>query len=508
MRFIKSFFDFLKVNYNLVIALLASAPLYLLNALKYSAPMGYAGLFTQMAQQVADANFLLPITSPFYGPGGVPFAYPPFGLYLLAIFIKLTGKYYIFLRILPPLISLLAFIPLYYVALQLSGSKSAAFLAVLIVASSVNIYVAHAWAAGIVRAPAFLFSLAAIYFFLRQVKHESSKDTLLTGVFWGLTILSHFVYALFVFVWIGWWSFFGHKVRKNIKNMIIIYLIGFLIASPWLITISVRYGMTLFVNAFSTHGGQSILTSVFISPLRTFLSNLSPVWSNPLFLVLVILGITGLLAKRNYIFLSLYLLIVLAFPENIRFTFLLSAIVGGIGFSFLQDLLTKHNKLFRRPYFTVLLLIFFMGYFQIKSFMDISSQTPLFDGDTLELADSVQKTTSPDAVYLALFRQDEAEWLPFIFQREPLVAQWGSEWIGTYNKQANLMSLFRTCQKDINWTCVQTQFDAMQRTPDLLVTYTLDRKLNKKISIDQNWLEIYANKRYILWQFVKTVPQK
>ncbi len=74
-------------------AIFASVPLLFSNAFLYGFPMGYAGLFTQMAQQIADANFVLPSMSPFYGPGGIPFAYPPLGLYLLAVFIKLTGKY-------------------------------------------------------------------------------------------------------------------------------------------------------------------------------------------------------------------------------------------------------------------------------------------------------------------------------------------------------------------------------------------------------------------------------
>src|ERR1041385_860478 len=98
--------------------------------------MGYAGLFTQMAKQIADANFRLPMESPFYGPGGIPFAYPPFGLYLLAVLIKLTGKYFIFLRILPPLLSLISLIPLFYLTLQISKSPIASSVAIVLAATS------------------------------------------------------------------------------------------------------------------------------------------------------------------------------------------------------------------------------------------------------------------------------------------------------------------------------------------------------------------------------------
>ena len=77
----KKFQFVLSENILLIVALIACTPLYLRDAFRYSVPMGYAGLFTQMAKQIADANFYLPIESPFYGPGGIPFAYPPFGMY-------------------------------------------------------------------------------------------------------------------------------------------------------------------------------------------------------------------------------------------------------------------------------------------------------------------------------------------------------------------------------------------------------------------------------------------
>jgi hypothetical protein len=508
MKFKQRLFGFLWDNNYLMIALLVSAPLYLWNALKYSAPMGYAGLFTQMAQQVADANFLLPDTSPFYGPGGIPFAYPPFGIYFLAVLIKLTGKYYIFLRILPSLFSLFALIPLYYLAFQLSKSKIAAFLAVVITTSSIELYIAHTWAAGIVRAPAFLFSLAAIYFFLEELDYPSKRNIILAGIFFGLSILSHLAYALFSFLWFGWWSLFSQEGQKKIGNAVLISVIGFLIASPWIVTIITRHGIDVFFNAFGTHGGQSLFSSLFITPLQTFWANLEPIRGDGVLLIFVMLGVSALLAKRKYVFFSLSLFVVLAFPENIRFTFLISAIVAGMGLSFLGEFLERKTTFRFRSLITPVLLAFALIYFGVRSFGAFSAYTPLFDGYTLELSDYVQESTVPNDVYLALFRQDEAEWLPFMFQREPLVAQWGSEWIGTYNKQSNLMSIFRSCQKEISWACVQAQFGEMQRVPDFLVTYAIDRKLNEQISEDHGWQEIYANKRYILWRAVETAPQE
>lgn len=56
----------------------------------HSLPLGCAGMFTQMAEQIAGANFVLPAEIPYYGPGGIPFVYPPLGHYLFALYLK-TG---------------------------------------------------------------------------------------------------------------------------------------------------------------------------------------------------------------------------------------------------------------------------------------------------------------------------------------------------------------------------------------------------------------------------------
>jgi 4-amino-4-deoxy-L-arabinose transferase-like glycosyltransferase len=197
-----------------------------MNALKYSVPLGAAGMFTQMASQIADSNFQLPQEVPFYGPGGVPFAYPPLALYLLAIFIKLTGKYLIFLRFLPPLLGLLSFVPLYYITLEISKSRIAALVSMIIAATSLDIYIAHVWSAGIVRSTAFILSLVSIYFFSRMTNETNKLNMVMTGVFFGLALMTHLAYALFCFLWIWWHSIFSKDAITRIKNSLIASVIG------------------------------------------------------------------------------------------------------------------------------------------------------------------------------------------------------------------------------------------------------------------------------------------
>ncbi|MCI0549726.1 MAG: glycosyltransferase family 39 protein [Anaerolineae bacterium] len=502
----KKFFASYQGNIFIVIALAISFPLLFENALEHSFPLGYAGLFTQMSQQIADANFRLPMESPFYGPGGIPFAYPPFGLYLLAILIKLTGKYFIFLRLLPPLLSLLALIPLFYLTLELSDSSVAAAIAVILAGTSQDLYIAHAWAAGIVRAPAFLFALTSLYFFTRQLRSRSWADIILTGVFLGLAFMSHLLYGLFCVLWIGWWTLFNknHNFWARLQDSMVSTLIAMLTASVWLITILWRYGIKILFNAFDSHGGTGSLS--FWQNIQglpsSFMTNIDPITSNILLSILVAVSVVILLLKREYGIVLFYLFIILAFPEGERFIFLLGCIVAGIGLSYLIDwgFVISDGRL--KPAVFALILIPILGIIWWNGFKTLSRYAPLLSNETFDFAEHIQDSTLPDEKYLALVRQDEAEWLPFLFQRQPLVSQWGSEWLGAYNEQTHLMSRFGGCRVSEDWSCVESAILETGDDPDYVVTYVNDEKLNQQLLATGQWTQVYVNKRYTLWSRV------
>ncbi|MCC6416690.1 MAG: hypothetical protein IT429_00405, partial [Gemmataceae bacterium] len=67
-----------------MIPLLLCGPLLVWTAVRHGLPLGYAGLFALMAELVAANGFRLPEWVPWYGPGGMPFAYPPLGFYVMA----------------------------------------------------------------------------------------------------------------------------------------------------------------------------------------------------------------------------------------------------------------------------------------------------------------------------------------------------------------------------------------------------------------------------------------
>lgn len=487
----------------LFVALAVFFPLLFENALEHSFPLRYTGLFTQMAQQISDANFQLLQESPFYGPGGIPFAYPLFGLYFLAILIKLTGKYFIFLRVLPPLLSLLALIPLFYLTWELSGLPIAATITVIPAATSPDLYAAHTWAAGIVRAPAFLFALTSLYFFTGQLKSRSRADILLTGTFPGLAFLSHLMYGLFCVLWIGWWTIFNknHIFRASLKDSIISISIALLTTSIWLITILSRYGVEILFNAFSSHGGAGFLSfwQNFQGLPGAFSTNIEPITANLLLSFLVAIGMIVLLLKRDYGMVLFFLLIIFAFPEGERFIFLLGCIIAGMGLSALIDFSFNTSNRRLKPAVFAVILIPILGIIWWNGFRALSRYIPLLSNQTFDLAEHVQVSTFPDGNFLALVRQDESEWLPFLLQRQPLVSQWGSEWLGAYNEQTNFMSCFGGCRLSEDWSCVESIILETGDNRDYVVTYVTDEKLNQRLMATNQWTQVYMNKRYILW---------
>lgn len=485
-----------------IASVIASAPLIFWNAAEHDFPMGYAGLFTQMARQIAQADFLLPFETPYYGPGGIPFAYPPFSLYLLAVFIKLTGKYYFFLRWLPPLIALLSIALTFSLSTRLFKSPIIGAFTAVLAAASTDLYIAHAWSAGIVRAPAFVFAILAVYFFSLNLEARSTKNILRTGLFFGLSILSHLAYALFCAFWIGFFSLADRNRARVVRDSLLSALTGLLLASIWAIPVVSRHGWDVFLGAFSSHGGGSL----FLLPsVRVLLSNFAPLTSNIPLAVLILFGGWHLLHRKRYDFVLFFLLTAIFFPENGRFVSWLGCFFAGCGLWLASErlyglILERWNFLSRAG--VSLISVPVLAAFWWGGFNAISRFTPLLTPSAMELARSAPGLFPKDSVYLALLIQDEAEWLPFLLEREPLVSQWGSEWLGEYDRQTLLMSRFQGCRREKDWLCVQAALDAMGASPQFLITYRIEWRLNEQILASGRWRDVHSNNRYVIWRSV------
>jgi len=82
---------------------------YHLFIIGFKVPFDLGGLFYQMSIEIIKNGFLLPVSIPYYYPGGLPFAYPPLPFYIQAIIIKLfSPDIFITINALPPFFSVIS----------------------------------------------------------------------------------------------------------------------------------------------------------------------------------------------------------------------------------------------------------------------------------------------------------------------------------------------------------------------------------------------------------------
>ena len=110
-------------------------------------PINDGGMFAVMIRDLKANQFALPVFTS-YNHAEIPFAYPPLGLYLGALF-ELLGLSEFQMLIWLPAFLTIATVPLFYLlALELLGNRPRAAVATVFFALAPGNYVWYLWAAG------------------------------------------------------------------------------------------------------------------------------------------------------------------------------------------------------------------------------------------------------------------------------------------------------------------------------------------------------------------------
>jgi hypothetical protein len=488
-------------NVVFLFSLFVALPLLFASAVKQNYPLGYAGLYTQMAVEIANSNFHLPFSVPFYGPGGMPFAYPPLALYLMAVFIKLGVSVWSYLRFAPPVLSWLSLIPLFVLAQRISRSKLGGLVAVVLAAGSYDIFYMQTTAGGIVRTLAFGLGLLALYYFDRMVETFRWRDAVLAGVFFGLTFLTHLGYAYFFAFWVGVWVV-THPRKQNWMGAGVLMGVSLLVTMPWIMVMLERYGVSIFTNAFSSHGATTFL-SLIQNPV-----NLVPVLNHNLqaliqqrwLLALVLAGLICLLVQKKFTLPLLFLLVSIMIAE-IHYILIVSFLIVGYAISFLYRSITSNRTIPNKPLEKLISSIVLVGIFTpiyFQSYDRLSHTIPWVNEEVLEMASFIKINTPPQASFQNLFWVEGAEWLPYLTQRNPDISPWGGEWIGTYESEYAYKEGFIKCEQDL--TCFEGELMAAGRLPDIIIILTSQQKLSDSLTQSQKWQNVYANSSFIVWE--------
>ena len=145
----------------------------------------------------------------------------------------------------------------------------------------------------------------------------------------------------------------------------------------------------------------------------------------------------------------------------------------------------------------VIVAIFIPIYLQ--SFNLFSHTLPSVNQEMLEMASFIKSNTPPQASFQNLFwGANEAEWLPYLAQRNPVISPWGGEWIGTYEAQFARIAEVSECDQDL--TCLEEKLKATGGLPDVIITLTSQPDWSAVLSQSPKWQKVYANSSYIVWE--------
>jgi len=486
--------------------IIINAPVLFINSFRYHFPLGFAGLYSQMAEEIANNYFLLPKTIPYYGPGGIPFSYPPLGAYLMALTTKVFSiSAFDYVRFAAPLFYLIATVLFYFLVARYTKSKTVGWIAAILMGYSSLLYDIQATAGGIFRSLALVFLLAGLLVFAEAVQKARVRTLLLSGLFFALTLLCHLGYA-FIFALVLLVSCLVKPFSINRwKTAILTGLAGILFSSPWWVLVVTRFGWTVFINAFGSHGNAYFLSILSgEKPLFPWLAiSLESLLSNPYLAGLAILGLLYLLLNGDIFLPLLAFGLMFSSSENGRFLIMIGAISAGVILNqlcraFQLQKISKNLSVAGLTFLIACLVVI-----NSSEAQKIMRVTPAFDSETLAFTNYVRQNVPSSAEFLFVGELEGGstqgtEWLPYLLKLKPSIGSWGGEWVGT-TSDSNTYADALVCEKMQSWSCLNDLIAKLSLHPTVLITYAKDTQLNQEIIGSDSWLQKKDDGVFDLW---------
>ncbi len=490
--------------------------MYVYNVWRFTYPAGYAGLYTLMADILAHKPFPLPMQVPYYGPGGIPFAYPPVAAYLSAFFIgPLQIPVFTYLRWEPAVVCIMVMVGVYLLGRQLTGDRLKALVGTAVVFSGEIMYSYHGTASGSVRSIALLWTVLAAYFALLAFSRVRRwlVYALLAGLFLALTLMTHLSYAAFLAPGIVLMAFLapgGGPLLDRAKTLIVITVVGAFLAAPWWGTMIARYGPAVFLNAGTTHGTLGLLEQSGLNPIAVIRSvlrwyvNLGGAWWPAHLAGLTIAGFAYSLARGRWLLPVWMVVTVATLGQTDRFEILLGGLLAG---EVLVDVahFAGGSARGRTPVGQETLgSLVFLGLTLVPvmflGFRGIQWTEVALSDDLVRMGAWVKASSPEGSQYLYLGSDhDVAEWLPYLVRRTPGIAPWGAEWTGNYDNQNMLWGELSGCIAAREAGCLDEILASLEREITWLIIPGDPSGLVPAISNDERWLQVFHNAGYSVY---------
>jgi hypothetical protein len=380
-----------------------------------SFPLGDGALFLTMASDLRTAGFVPPLMSSYNG--GVPFAYPPVGIYLLASW---PGELLVAEQVLPVLIST-AMIPAVWLLARSLVGRDAANAAAFAFA-----FTPSGWAllgGDVPRGLWLLFALLAIWQTVEACKRRTARFAVVPGLLAGLACLTHPAAPPVMTVsLLAAWLLSGAP-RKTWPVIALVTGIAAAITGTWVAYVGLRYGLGTLVAAATSH-----YTEPLVLRLLAF-------GSTDLGLDLItgaaLVGVVWLTTARQW-FVPLWMFALFVVPGgDLRVLAVATAILAGVAWA--RVLLPGARSLGRKAV-TGLTISAVALAFMAASIAPLTSH-PLHVLGTADRGAMawVASHTPEDATFAVLTPPEEdmaAEWFPLLARRKSITTYEGQEWVG------------------------------------------------------------------------------
>ena len=222
-------------------------------------PLNDGGLFYVMVEELQRSHYRLPdFTS--YNSLGIPFAYPPLGLYVAGFLNEITSLSLIDLfRLLPLVVTTLTIVAFAMLARSLLASDAVAVAAVVAFALVPRSFIWLLMGGGVTRSFGFLFAILALHQ-LHAFYTTGRWRCVLTAMVWtALTALSHIgTISFLMFSGVVFLMFFGRRTQALLGSLAI-GAGALVLISPWWLTVVKAHGVGPFLAAGAS--GSSIFSN-------------------------------------------------------------------------------------------------------------------------------------------------------------------------------------------------------------------------------------------------------
>jgi len=429
-----------------------------------SFPLNDGGLFWTMVDDLERAYFRLPVSTS-YNQAGIPFVYPPLGLYVVALLETLGVARLDLFRYLPTALTVGSVAGFAVLAHQLLPSRRASTAATVAFALLPMSFVWPIMGGGVTRAFGQLFSILALVCAYRLYSGGGRWPVLGLALSAAATVASHPEASWFLAYSVPFFWLALSRRRDTFVSSLLAALGAFVLVSPWLVTVVARHGTAVLRPLHDS--GWSALSG--LGRLALFDVTREPVF--PVVGMLALLGVLHELGQRRFL-LPLWLVVIPALQARAfdQRAVIPVALLAGIGLSeVLLPLLLRAVQPLRQlrlrndsaelgsarggvPWW-VLQLVLLLVILQ-STVSTARAYRPLLSGltpDDRAAMAWVAERTPPAARFLVLtgetwFGQDRvAEWFPALTGRVNLAVVQGYEWLGDFSERIEAATALQLC---------------------------------------------------------------